>query len=159
MKRFCAALLLTAIACSGVGETTTTLEAGEAEPDRFVAELTAAGIDARQIDTFSTEPVGGQGHLLCVGDQEVRVYLFASDEEGAATATRIDPNDPSNMDNAIVEWVGNPRFWQRGPILVLYLGEDQATEDQITDVLGQPFAVGAGRGGGLPVLPGPCTSS
>lgn len=159
MNRFGAALLLAAIACSGVGETTSTLEAAEGEPDRFVADLTEEGVEVEKGETFSTEPVGGQGQLLCVGDQELRVYLFASDEEAAAVAARIDPNDPSNMGNAIIEWVGNPRFWQRGPMLVLYLGEDQAIEDQITGVLGQPFAQGQGPGRGLPGLPSPCTSS
>ncbi len=158
VNRFGVALLLTAVACTGVAETTTTLEAGEAEPDRFVAELSAAGVEAEQVETFSTEPVGGQGHLLCVDDQEVRVYLFANDEEAAAAAARIDPDDPSNLGDAIVEWAGNPRFWQRGPMLVLYLGEDQATAALITGVLGQPFAQGKGPGRGLPGLPGRCTN-
>lgn len=159
MNRIGAALLLTALACSGVGESATTLEAAEREPARFVAELTEEGVEIDQAETFSTDPVGGQGHLLCVGDQEVRVYLFASDEEASAAAVRIDPNDPSNMGNVIIEWAGNPRFWQRGPMLVLYLGEEQATEDLITAVLGQPFAQGQVPGRGLPDLPGPCTSS
>jgi hypothetical protein len=162
MKRFGAAFLVTIIACTGVGETTattTTVVAEEAEPDRFVAELTAAGVDADPVETFSTEPVGGQGHLICVGGEEVRVYLFASDDLVAASAARIDPDDPSNFGDAIIEWAGNPRFWQRGPMLVLYLGEDQAIEARITGVLGPPFAQGQGPGRGLPGLPGPCTSS
>lgn len=159
MKRFGAALLLTAIACSGVGESTTTNETGESEPGRFVAELTAASGEVEQAENFSTDPVGGEGHVICVGVEELHVYLFGSDEEGAAAAARIDPNDPSNLGNAIVDWVGNPRFWQRGPMLVLYLGEDEATENLISELLGPPFAVGAGRGGGLPALPGPCIDS
>lgn len=158
MKRFGAALLLTAVACSG-GAGTKTPEVAESEPDRFVAELTAGGVEVEQVETFNTEPVGGQGQLLCVGDQEVRVYLFVREEEAAAAAARIDPNDPSNMGNAIIEWVGNPRFWQRGPMLVLYLGEDRATEALITRVLGQPFGQGQGPGRGLPGLPSPCISS
>jgi len=161
MKRLDAALLLVIAACSGVGETTTTttVDAEEGEPDRFVAELNVAGVDAAPVETFSTEPVGGQGHLICVGGEEVRVYLFATDELGAAAAARINPDDPSDFGNAIIEWAGNPRFWQRGPMLVLYLGEDQATEALITGVLGPPFAQGQGPGRGLPGLPGPCTSS
>ncbi|MGI8517998.1 MAG: hypothetical protein ACR2ME_06635 [Acidimicrobiia bacterium] len=159
MNRIGAAFLFVAIACSGVGETTTTLEAAETEPARFVAELTEEGVEIDQAETFSTEPVGGEGQLFCLGDQEVRVYLFAGDDEAAAAAARIDPNDPSNMGSVIIEWAGNPRFWQRGSMLVLYLGKDQATEDLITAVLGQPFAEGQGPGRGLPGLPGPCTSS
>lgn len=48
---------------------------------------------------------------------------------------------------------GNPKFWQRGRILVLYLGNDPAVEGDINTVLGQPFA----RGQGL--APGPDLSA
>lgn len=50
------------------------------------------------------------GDRTGVGAEEVRVYLFATDEEADAAAARIDPDDPSNVGDAIVEWAGTPRF-------------------------------------------------
>lgn len=162
MKRSTILLLTVIVSCSMAGEASTTGASDPVppeEPDRLIAELTAAGVAADQAETFATDPVGGTGTLICIGTEEVRTYVF--DDEAAATevASKIDPVDPSNLGNAIVEWAGRPRFWRRGPMLVLYLGEDQPTEDLVTNVLGPPFAVGAGSGRGLPALPGPCTSA
>ena len=111
----------------------------------FEEALRAAGAEVRETGEFSTEPLGGQGMGLCVAGQEVSVYLFPTPEEREAVATRIDPTDPSNLGTSIVEWAGNPKFWQADRIIVLYLGNDPAVESGISSVLGQPFARGQGR--------------
>ena len=144
------------VACSGASNASTT-GVSEAvpkqDPDRLIAEINGAGVAAHQIDTFGTEPVGGSGMLICVGAEEVAVYVFNDEAAATEAAARIDPVDPSNLGNASVAWAGRPRFWQRGPILVLYLGEDVATEDLLTKTLGPPFAQGAGPGRGVPGIP------
>jgi hypothetical protein len=116
----------------------------------LVSDLSASGASARAAGTFTADPLPGQGTLLCVGQEAVRVYSYASPEERAQVAARIDPRDPSKVGTAIVEWTGSPRFWQRDRILVLYLGSDAATEALLTAVLGQPFARGPGGRAGLP---------
>ncbi len=117
----------------------------------FVRDLTAAEAPAREAGAFDGTPLAPQAVVVCVGLQDLRVYSYASAEERAAAARRIDPNDPSNIGTSIVDWAGEPKFWQRDRILVLYLGRDQPTIDLLVSVLGQPFARGAGR----PPLRGP----
>lgn len=157
MKSLGILLLWFVFACSGTGEVTTTgaIEPG-GDPDRLIAELNGAGVATDEVDTFATDPLGGTGTLICVGSEEVRVYLFNDEQTATEVATRIDPADPSNLGNAIIEWVGRPRFWQRGPMLVLYLGEDVTTEDLLIGVLGPPFAQGGGPGRGVPLVPSAC---
>lgn len=87
------------------------------------------------------------------------MYLFEGVQAALTAADQIDPDDPSQVGNAIVAWAGNPRFWHRGPIVVLHLGDDRETEDLLTEVLGAPFARGSGPGRGLPGVPGPCSTS
>lgn len=157
MRGLIVAVLVTVIGCSSPAAPTTTSAVPASEPARLIAELDAAGATADQVGKFSSDPLGGQGLLICVGAEEVRVYLFGSDDDAADAAARIDPDDPSDLGTAIVEWAGNPRFWHRGPILVLYLGEDEATENLLTAVLGTPFARGSGSGRGLIGVPGPCS--
>ncbi|MCA1735756.1 MAG: hypothetical protein LC739_06510 [Actinobacteria bacterium] len=158
MKALGLSLLLTVLACGGTGESVTTT-IPTAEPDRLIGELRSAGAEVDQAESFTTEPLGGQGLLLCVEREEVRVYLFGSGADAEQAAARIDPDDPSNLGNAIVEWVGQPRFWQRGPMLVLYLGEDPMVEDLLTQMIGPPFARGADAGRGLAGLPSACSDS
>ncbi len=152
-------LVLTVLlaACDGSSSTTTGVDDSSAQdPVRLVAELEEDGSTVEEVGTFSSEPLGGSGQILCVNAEEVRVYLFGSEELASSVAARIDPNDPSNLGNAMVEWVGTPRFWQRGPMLVLYLGDDQAIENSLSSILGEPFARGVGPGRGLAGLPNPC---
>ena len=109
------------------------------------AALQAAGAEVRRTGAFPTEPLGGQGIGLCVAGQEVRVYIYPTTQEREAVAARIDPADPSNLGTSIVDWAGNPKFWQADRIIVLSLGNDPAVEAGLTSVLGQPFARGQGR--------------
>ena len=155
MKSLALGVLLAMVACSGSPGSDAIPTGGGAEPDRLIAELAEAGSEAEPSEAFATNPLGGKGHLICVGAEEIRVYLFESTEEASAAAGRIDPDDPSNLGDAMVAWAGNPRFWHRGSILVLYLGEDRDTENLLTEVLGVPFARGSGRDPVEP--PDPCT--
>lgn len=111
----------------------------------LAAALEAAGAEVRQAGVFNTEPLGGQGVSLCVAGQQVSVYVYATAQEREVVAARIDPTDPSNLGTSIVEWAGNPKFWQADRIIVLYLGGDPAVEAGLSSVLGQPFARGQGR--------------
>jgi hypothetical protein len=101
---------------------------------------------------FNPGPLGGRGIRLCVAAQEVDVYVYPTERERAAVGATIDTQDPSNVGAAIIEWGGNPRFWQHDRILVLYLGSVTEVETVITSVLGQPFARGRGRGPGPAAL-------
>ena len=116
----------------------------------LLGALKAASVPVRQADRFDPTPLPGQGVLLCVGREEVRVYVFPTDEARVAAAGSIDRTDPSHVGTSIVEWTGNPRFWQRDRILVLYLGADAPTEALLTSALGPPFARGLGGGLGGP---------
>lgn len=112
--------------------------------EQLIVDLSAAGASV-QTGSFDPAPLSGQATLLCVDGEEVRVYVYASELEAAAAASRIDATDPSNVGTAIIEWAGNPRVWHRDRILVLYLGRDEATESLLTATLGPPFARGLGR--------------
>jgi hypothetical protein len=104
---------------------------------------------ARLGATFTADPLPGQGVVLCVGKEAVQLYVFASIRDRIDAASRIDPKDPWHIGTAIVEWIGRPRFWQRDRLLVLYLGEDAATDSVLRTVLGPPFASGQGGGSSL----------
>ena len=110
-----------------------------------MADLEAGGATVTNLGTFNATPLGGSGVLLCVDDQQVRVYEDDTEHQRAAAALLIDPADPSNLGTTIIEWAGNPKFWQRDRIMVLYLGSNPAVEAGITTVLGRPFALGNGR--------------
>jgi hypothetical protein len=119
------------------------------------ADVNARGLTAEIGSAFMSEPVGGQGTTLCVGTETLQVYEFIDHEAALAASAKIDRDDPSKIGNGIVDWTGSPRFWLRGNVIVLYLGDDAATDGLLRDILGPPFAEShePGRGGFLPELP------
>lgn len=140
------ALILTA--CGG--SPTTSVTPGGPAPDGLellVADLEAAGADVGDAGTFDPAPISRRSRMLCVNGHKVSVYIYASELDRQATASDIDPRDPSHVGRTIIEWAGDRRFWQRDRIIVLYLGEDPATEMLLSSLLGPPFARGLGRSG------------
>jgi hypothetical protein len=121
----------------------------------LVADLTAAGASAKSGSFFATEPIGGEGKTVCIGTETVQVYQFVDHEAALAVSMKIDHNDPSKIGTSIVDWAGVPRFWLRDRIIVLYIGNDAATDAALRSLLGRPFAEGQSGRMGLPTPP--CT--
>lgn len=177
MKRLVAFVLVLSIgACSPAanpGSTPTTAPAPSATPPRvifgtpvptsadgaegLVEDLIASGASAKLGSFFLAEPLPGEGILLCVGAEPVQVYVLRDHEAALAAASTIDPDDPSKIGTSIVEWNGRPRFWLRDRIIVLYVGDDAATDTALRTLLGQPFA--EAQVPGRPPLPGPDCAS
>lgn len=111
----------------------------------FIADLEAAGTPVTRLGPFNPEPLADEGVRLCVDGQAVSVYVYQTSDARAAVAANIARTDPSNVGTAIIEWRGDPTFWQRDRLIVLYLGRDPATETTLSSVMGGPFATGRGR--------------
>ena len=119
-------------------------------PEGLIADLSDAGADAEVSDSFDGEPLAAVQTIVCVNGQDVRVFVFGTEQERMAASAGIDPTDPSHVGTSIVEWDGSPKFWQRDRIIVLYLGRDEATIDLLTELMGDPFAQGQDRPQRLP---------
>ena len=115
-------------------------------PAGLVADLRALGIEAEEKSQFSAEPLSTLGVQLCVAGEPVQVYVYGTPQEAAAVAAQIDPEDPSHLGRgAIIDWAGDPKFWLRDRILVLYLGTDEDVQAALVSLMGEPFAKGQGR--------------
>jgi hypothetical protein len=119
----------------------------------LVLDLNARGATAKVGSPFLADPLHGQGMTVCVGAETLQTYEFIDHEAALAASTKIDRDDPTNVDGGVVNWIGQPRFWLRDRIIVLYLGDDAATDATLRDLLGPPFAESKEPGGGF--LPEP----
>ena len=140
--RACVLVVLALVGCTGGDD-------GPATPvrDDAAAKVRAAIEDPTGLEPVPTEPLPGEGRLLCVDGEEIRLYLYDSAGERADAAALIDPADPSHVGTAIVAWSGNPAFWEVDRAIVLYLGTDEALRDELVAGLGEPYAAGRGRTG------------
>ncbi len=143
-----------AAACTGSSATGSSATGSSASfdsaaQDDAVAKVRSAITNSGGLDGFSTDPLPGEGRILCVDGDEIHLYLFESEAERAEAASLIDPGDPSRVGNALVAWSGNPVFWEVGTALVLYLGPDEELLDELVEGLGESYAAGLGRTGAI----------
>lgn len=79
------------------------------------------------------------GVMLDVGGEDVQVFAYESEaarrEESAAISA-----DGTTIGTSQVHWIGTPRFWAGGRLLVLYLGDDETVREHLSAVLGSPIA-------------------
>jgi hypothetical protein len=74
------------------------------------------------------------------GEAEVQVYIYDDVETLAADAGQVTPD--GNLMTVMIEWIATPHFYCGDQILVIYIGDDQAAIDLLTELLGPRFAGG-----------------
>lgn len=88
-------------------------------------------------------------YAFSVDDGVVRVYLVDTEDDVATLKSRVSP-DGSRFGEVNVSWIGRPRLFESGGIIVLYLedqqepavsaGTDQKVLKALTSLMGEPFA-------------------
>jgi hypothetical protein len=121
-------------------------------PERLVADLQALGLPATIGRDQDAGLLGGVATVVCVGDESVSVYTFEDAGAASDAAATVNKRDPWNVGNAVVEWIGPPRFWMRDRGIVLYVGAEPAVDSALRTILGQPFAESRDGGRRLPAF-------
>lgn len=75
-----------------------------------------------------------EGRAYKVNDADVQVFEFPDAAGAQASIAKLSPE--GNAPNAVIDWVGPPHFYQAGRIVALYVGEDRATVEALTAILG-----------------------
>jgi hypothetical protein len=107
--------------------------------NELLGALRAQGATVESSGTVQQEFFPVDANLLKVNGQDVQVFEFADENTRASTQATISA-DASTIGTSIPTWVASPHFWAKGRLIVLYVGEDQATVDLLTGVLGTPIA-------------------
>ena len=109
--------------------------------DGLVEALTASGasveIDGEVEQSFFS--VGGR--IIRVDGQDVQVFEYPDPESRQADSDQISP-DGSEVGATMITWIDTPHFWAKDRLIVVYVGQDEATIAALSAVLGAPIAGG-----------------
>jgi len=114
------------------------IEPTQASPlgvDGLVVELRVLGAT---VEAVVPEPSGffaGTPSGLCVNDRQVRVYEYGTVADRESESSEITTDGQPNT-LTFVSWVGPPRFFAAGRLIVLDLSGDGAVEDLLAAVMG-----------------------
>jgi hypothetical protein len=80
-----------------------------------------------------------EGRMLNVGDEGVQVFQYPHAAAADAQAALVSP-DGRTVGTSKPHWIGEPHFYKRGRLLVLYVGDDDNVLKALDAVLGRQFA-------------------
>lgn len=106
--------------------------------NRLIALLRAQGLTVEEAGTVSQPFFDVEGTQLQVQDADVQVFAFADAEAAQAAVATLGPD--GNPPTMMITWVAPPHFYQSGRLVVLYVGDDQAITQALTDALGAQVA-------------------
>jgi len=115
----------------------------------LISTLGSHGATVQNKEAASEPFFAAPGRLLLVNGQEVRVFRFASESEATAVVGAISPDGYSVVASgglttiSQVDWVAKPHFYRSGTLIILYVGDDAATRQLLSAVVGPAFAGGA----------------
>jgi hypothetical protein len=125
----------------------------------FAHTIQSAGSDLRLDGDVSQPFLSVAGRLIAIDGADVQVYEYLDTASAALDAGRIarDGSTIQQLDGEIasVDWIATPHFYQRGCLIVLYVGTDSRVLSTLQSALGDPFAGDGSYNGLVAVLPLP----
>ena len=135
------------------------VDANILDVEGLIAELRIAGAT---VDRLPSEPseegspfIAGEASVICVNSRQVRIYEYPSeaDRQRDSNSITIEGQFQGPGRAVIAEWIGPPRFFAGGRLILLHLGEEQDTLTLLASILGStlsPDGVGPRRTDVLP---------
>ena len=119
------------------------------ETSLSAATLTQALRDAgATVSVAETEPQDSfpffsvRSRRTVVNGEDVHVFEYPNSEKAVSDQAKVSKTG-TPVGTTQITWVAPPRFYQKGRIIVLYVGRSDDVSRRLETVLGQPFA-GAG---------------
>lgn len=107
----------------------------------LVCKLRAAGYSVESAGQVSQPFFSVKGQVITVNSGHVQVFEYKTPAAARAAAATVSP-DGSSVGITIITWVDTPHFYQKGKLIVLYVGNDAAVIDALGSALGPQFAGG-----------------
>jgi hypothetical protein len=104
-------------------------------------------VDALRAEGATVEPAGAvsqpffsvEGQLIRVDGQDVQVFEYQDEETAQSQAELVSP-DGTSVGTSMMTWVEPPHFYQKGSLIVLYVGSSEEVRSALEAVLGPQFA-------------------
>ena len=106
------------------------------EVSDLIRNLRARGATAKPSGERVSQPFFSvRGRILIVNGQALQVFEFANAAAASANTKRVGATGTTS-----VTWIAPPHFYNRGRLIVLYVGDNESVLKLLATVLGQQFA-------------------
>lgn len=123
------------------------------DKEQFITELRAEGAKVDYTAMMAPNFWLGTGSTTLANDKRVHVYESSDVKTSREMAENISPDGETitvpydevdglshTMLREYLHWEGAPHLYQRGRLIVVYVGDDPELMDTMEDILGEQFA-------------------
>ena len=104
----------------------------------LAADLEAAGATVREAGEIEQAFFSPTGRLLNVNGFDLQVFEYSEVASRQVESDQIS-SDGSTIGTTMITWVDQPNFWAKDLLIVLYVGQDAATIEMLSGILGEPL--------------------
>jgi len=126
------AILVTACAAPSTGTT------APMDYNVLLEDLRQAGAQVEPAGPVEQSFFSVGGRFLRVDGQDIQVFEYPDVASRQAESDQIS-SDGSTIGTTMVTWVDQPSFWAQDLLIVLYVGQDEATIGALSSILGEPL--------------------
>jgi len=106
----------------------------------LIDALRASGLTVNPVVKVQQPVLSGTGDTVQVNSETIQVYEYSDAKAAQDDASKVQPN--GTVPGVSVTWPGQPHFYRKERIVVIYPGTDQKVLTALEAALGKPFAVG-----------------
>lgn len=106
----------------------------------LIDALRASGLTVNPVVKVQQPVLSGTGDTVQVNSETIQVYEYSDAKAAQDDASKVQPN--GTVPGVSVTWPGQPHFYLKERIVVIYPGTDQKVLTALEAALGKPFAVG-----------------
>ena len=105
----------------------------------LMGSLRAGGAGAEPAGDVDQPFLSIKGRMIKVHGEDVQVFQYAN-AAAAQAETALISRDGAAVGTRKVHWIGSPHFYQKGRLLVLYVGDTDKVQHALEAALGPQFA-------------------
>lgn len=105
----------------------------------LVRRLESEGAEVKVKDRVEQPFFAVPGTMIGVNGDDIQIFEYSS-EAARREQSEMISSDGRTIGTSKPLWIGTPRFWASGRILVLYVGKDQSVLRHLQAALGPPTA-------------------
>lgn len=106
---------------------------------RLIDSLRVAGVSVLPAEEVDQPFFSVQGRMIKVSGEDVQVFQYAHTTAATEQVALVSP-DGSAVGTSKLHWIGSPHFYNKGSLIVLYVGGDEKVIKALEAVLGRQFA-------------------
>jgi hypothetical protein len=136
---FVALLLLGLGGCGGSSTPPTSHGGPVKDYVSLIDHLRAAGATVVPKGSVTQPFFSVTGQVITVNGEQVQIYEYANEVDANAEAARISA-DGGTIGNTMVDWIAPPHFYNKGQLIVLYVGTNTSVMHILEMALGSQVA-------------------